>query len=148
MDWFPMVLVGNKCDAQDAREVSLEEGIMLANSYNVPFFETSAKERVNIEECVVSLARLVGRRDPKFALFGNGGVGKSAITVQFTTNHFVENYDPTIEDSYRKMISIDGMPESLGTSKSVPKKKRGGGFGLQLPSVPRPRRAGKATQRK
>ena len=35
---------------------------------------------------------------------GSGGVGKSAITVQFVQNIFIERYDPTIEDSYRKMV--------------------------------------------
>lgn len=39
-------------------------------------------------------------------MLGAGGVGKSAITVQFIQNHFVEEYDPTIEDSYRKVIMV------------------------------------------
>lgn len=30
-----------------------------------------------------------------------GGVGKSALTIQLIQNHFVDEYDPTIEDSYR-----------------------------------------------
>ena len=28
---------------------------------------------------------------------GGGGVGKSALTIQFSQNHFVDEYDPTIE---------------------------------------------------
>ena len=39
---------------------------------------------------------------------GRGGVGKSSLTIQFVQNHFVEEYDPTIENSYRKHVSIDG----------------------------------------
>jgi small GTP-binding protein len=35
-------------------------------------------------------------------------VGKSALTIQLIQNHFVEEYDPTIEDSYRKQVVIDG----------------------------------------
>jgi small GTP-binding protein len=31
---------------------------------------------------------------------GDGAVGKTALTIQLTANHFVEEYDPTIEDSY------------------------------------------------
>ena len=38
---------------------------------------------------------------------GSGGVGKSALTIQFIQSHFVEEYDPTIEDSYRKQAVID-----------------------------------------
>ena len=35
-----------------------------------------------------------------------GGVGKSALTIQLIQNHFVDEYDPTIEDSYRKQVSL------------------------------------------
>lgn len=38
-----------------------------------------------------------------------GGVGKSALTVQFVRNVFVSTYDPTIEDTYRKLMNIDGQ---------------------------------------
>ncbi|OBZ89994.1 Ras-like protein 2 [Choanephora cucurbitarum] len=41
-------------------------------------------------------------------MIGEGGVGKSAITIQFFKSHFVDEYDPTIEDSYRKQCVIDG----------------------------------------
>eukprot|EP01130_Rhizamoeba_saxonica_P007147 TRINITY_DN2877_c0_g1_i1.p1 TRINITY_DN2877_c0_g1~~TRINITY_DN2877_c0_g1_i1.p1 ORF type:complete len:184 (-),score=52.21 TRINITY_DN2877_c0_g1_i1:54-605(-) len=44
----------------------------------------------------------------KIVVMGAGGVGKSAVTVQFTQNTFVKKYDPTIEDSYRKTIEVDG----------------------------------------
>mmetsp|Transcript_18983 Transcript_18983/g.26549 ORF Transcript_18983/g.26549 Transcript_18983/m.26549 type:complete len:188 (+) Transcript_18983:166-729(+) len=37
---------------------------------------------------------------------GDGGVGKSCITLQYVHNKFVENYDPTVEDSYRKQITF------------------------------------------
>jgi len=44
----------------------------------------------------------------KIVVVGGGGVGKSAMTIQLINNHFVEEYDPTIEDSYRKQCTIDG----------------------------------------
>jgi GTPase KRas len=43
----------------------------------------------------------------KLVIVGDGGVGKSALTIQFVQHHFVEEYDPTIEDSYRKKTTID-----------------------------------------
>ena len=43
----------------------------------------------------------------KLVMLGGGGVGKSCLTIQFTANHFMEEYDPTIEDSYRKQVNID-----------------------------------------
>ncbi|KAF0508291.1 small G-protein Ras2 [Gigaspora margarita] len=38
-------------------------------------------------------------------VLGDGGVGKTALTIQLCLNHFT--YDPTIEDSYRKQVVID-----------------------------------------
>merc|ERR1739848_43238 len=46
----------------------------------------------------------------KVCVLGDGGVGKTALTIQLCSNHFVEEYDPTIEDSYRKQVVIDGLP--------------------------------------
>ncbi|KAK9416681.1 putative P-loop containing nucleoside triphosphate hydrolase protein [Seiridium unicorne] len=37
-----------------------------------------------------------------------GGVGKSCLTAQFVHNEWIESYDPTIEDSYRTQVSVDG----------------------------------------
>ena len=42
----------------------------------------------------------------KIVVLGDGGVGKSCVTIQFTQNHFVREYDPTIENSYRKQVTI------------------------------------------
>ena len=36
-----------------------------------------------------------------------GGVGKSCLTAQFVQNVWIESYDPTIEDSYRKQLEVD-----------------------------------------
>lgn len=43
----------------------------------------------------------------KLVVVGGGGVGKSALTIQFIQSHFVSDYDPTIEDSYTKQCVID-----------------------------------------
>eukprot|EP00003_Mantamonas_plastica_P005222 TRINITY_DN1417_c1_g1_i4.p1 TRINITY_DN1417_c1_g1~~TRINITY_DN1417_c1_g1_i4.p1 ORF type:complete len:201 (+),score=70.22 TRINITY_DN1417_c1_g1_i4:44-604(+) len=43
----------------------------------------------------------------KCVVVGGGGVGKSALTIQLIQNSFVDEYDPTIEDSYRKQVTID-----------------------------------------
>eukprot|EP00727_Mastigamoeba_balamuthi_P011348 m51a1_g6836 putative ras gtpase (208) ;mRNA; f:57381-58610 len=44
----------------------------------------------------------------RVVIVGEGGVGKTAITLQLTSSHFVKEYDPTIENSYRKMMNVDG----------------------------------------
>jgi len=46
----------------------------------------------------------------RLVVLGDGGVGKTALTIQLCLNHFVETYDPTIEDSYRKQVVIDEQP--------------------------------------
>ncbi|XP_031554695.1 ras-related protein Rap-2b-like [Actinia tenebrosa] len=52
-------------------------------------------------------------REYKVVVLGSGGVGKSCLTVQFVTGQFVEKYDPTIEDFYRKEIEVDNTPSIL-----------------------------------
>ena len=46
-------------------------------------------------------------------VLGAGGVGKSALTIRLVTDNFLEEYDPTIEDSYRKQVDIDSVPGLL-----------------------------------
>ncbi|KAI2630089.1 ras-2 protein [Xylaria nigripes] len=55
----------------------------------------------------------------RLVVLGDGGVGKTALTIQLCLQHFVETYDPTIEDSYRKQVVIDDaacMLEVLDTA--------------------------------
>ena len=48
---LPIILVGNKCDlSDDKRQVSLKEGQDKASEFNIPFYETSCKEGINIKE--------------------------------------------------------------------------------------------------
>ena len=43
----------------------------------------------------------------KIVMLGAGGVGKSALTMQFVRGSFIENYDPTVEDLYTKSIEFN-----------------------------------------
>ncbi|KAK3592216.1 hypothetical protein CHS0354_037373 [Potamilus streckersoni] len=52
-------------------------------------------------------------REYKVVVLGSGGVGKSALTVKFVSGTFMEKYDPTIEDFYRKEIEVDQAPSVL-----------------------------------
>ena len=56
-DKVPMVLVGNKCDLAKDRQVSKQAGEQLAAKWGCPFFETSAKERINNEVCFFDVVR-------------------------------------------------------------------------------------------
>lgn len=46
-------------------------------------------------------------------VLGEGAVGKSALTIQNVKGVFVDEYDPTIEDSYSKQIGVDGKVYQL-----------------------------------
>jgi len=46
----PMVLVGNKCDLEDERVVGKEVGQSLARNWSSTFLETSAKQKINVNE--------------------------------------------------------------------------------------------------
>jgi len=56
-DHIPIVLLGNKCDLETERQVSKNEAEQLANEWNILFFETSAKNKINITESFVALVR-------------------------------------------------------------------------------------------
>eukprot|EP01080_Neovahlkampfia_damariscottae_P007708 gene7708-12174_t len=53
---YPIVLVGNQSDLENQRKVEKKEGEKLANKYKIPFFEVSAKEKTNLNECFEKLA--------------------------------------------------------------------------------------------
>lgn len=40
---------------------------------------------------------------------GSGGVGKSCLTIRFLKDEFSNEYDPTIEENYRKTITVDDI---------------------------------------
>jgi len=51
------MLLGNKCELNDKRQVTREKGEQLAVEYNIRFLETSARTSTNVEEAFFTLAR-------------------------------------------------------------------------------------------
>ncbi|RPB27226.1 ras protein [Terfezia boudieri ATCC MYA-4762] len=86
-DYFPVIVVGNKCDLEVERAVSQQEGRELAQHFNCKFIETSAKSRINVDEAFYNLVREIrrynkeqsgGSSSPSNAMGMNGGGGNSS----------------------------------------------------------------------
>ena len=56
---FPMILIGNKIDLENEREIKKEEAEELAEKYGMEFFEISNKEGINIEKAGLSIVKKI-----------------------------------------------------------------------------------------
>ena len=83
-----MVLVGNKNDLEDKRQVKYEEGMELANKNGMMFFETSAKSGFNVEEIFNSSAKAIAQKidDGFYELSNDNGRIKMGINVSVGKN--------------------------------------------------------------
>ncbi|KAH7120718.1 P-loop containing nucleoside triphosphate hydrolase protein [Dactylonectria macrodidyma] len=55
----------------------------------------------------------------KLMLMGAGGVGKTTIKIQALYPQFLDICDPTLEDSYRKQVNVDGETYMLDVLDTV-----------------------------
>lgn len=85
------VLIGNKCDLKNEREVPLVDGETFANENNMIFFETSAKENVNVFKAFETVVDAIvndikkGKIDPYNESLGVK-VGLNSIKQNFLDN--------------------------------------------------------------
>lgn len=59
---IPFLLVGNKADLEDKRQVSTEEAKAKAEEWSVPYVETSAKTKANVDKVFFDLMREIKNR--------------------------------------------------------------------------------------
>ncbi|KAL8995075.1 MAG: hypothetical protein Q9169_005111 [Polycauliona sp. 2 TL-2023] len=71
-DYFPIIIVGNKCDLDGERQVSRKEGEDLARSFGCAFIETSAKSRINVENAFYNIVREIRRYNKEMSSYGSG----------------------------------------------------------------------------
>ncbi|KAH8686219.1 ras-like GTPase Ras1 [Ilyonectria robusta] len=76
-DYFPMVVVGNKCDLEGRREVTQQEGEALAKAFSCKFIETSAKARINVEKAFYDLVREIRRYNREMQSSSTGAGGRN-----------------------------------------------------------------------
>ena len=96
-----LILVGNKVDLQDSREVSSEEGMELAQELKIYYMETSAKTNKNIDEVFewVALQIINQNIENVRETIGNKAIEEnykyiiSASQVNLLNNYFTKQLD-------------------------------------------------------
>uniref|UniRef100_A0A8C4QSB5 RAB8A, member RAS oncogene family n=1 Tax=Eptatretus burgeri TaxID=7764 RepID=A0A8C4QSB5_EPTBU len=77
------MILGNKCDMNDRRQVTKDRGEKLAIEYTIKFMETSAKASINVEDAFFTLARdIKAKMDRK--LEGNSPTDSNAVRITAT----------------------------------------------------------------
>ena len=59
------ILVGNKCDMENERKVTVEQGKEFAEQYGMQFFETSAKNSTNVSDAFIAMTKEVMKNSGK-----------------------------------------------------------------------------------
>lgn len=59
---IPLILIANKIDLTNKREIKMEEGMELAKKYNAEYFEISAKTGYNVDNAFASLIRKLRKK--------------------------------------------------------------------------------------
>ncbi|POY72638.1 putative Small monomeric GTPase [Rhodotorula taiwanensis] len=85
-DYFPVVVVANKADLEHERQVGTHEGRELAKHFGSRFIETSAKQRLNVDEAFHELVREI-RRYNKEQAAGRPGAAAASQPAQFQEEH-------------------------------------------------------------
>ncbi|KKF94260.1 Ras-related protein RSR1 [Ceratocystis platani] len=62
-DTVPIVIVGNKSDLEDQREVPRARAFAISQDWGSPYYEASARTRTNVDEVFIDLCRQMLRRD-------------------------------------------------------------------------------------
>ncbi|MCJ1472287.1 Ras GTPase [Lambiella insularis] len=74
-DYFPIIIVGNKCDLDAEREVSTQEGEAMARGFGCKFIETSAKSRINVDNAFSEIVREIRRYNKEMSSYTSGMQG-------------------------------------------------------------------------
>lgn len=110
-DAVPVLMVGNKCDLEYERQVGMSEGRDLARHLGAPFMETSAKQRINVEEAFYGLVREIRR-------FNNVSGNGSSDTFCETNLLF-----PRLSNVPRNQRTVR-LPQAPGPWAGIQKRRR------------------------
>ena len=80
-DYFQKIIIGNKCDLEDKRKVSLEELSEFASEENINFFEVSARNNINITEMFYKATELILEDKNEEDIIKEFSTKKSSLSV-------------------------------------------------------------------
>ena len=80
-DYFQRLIIGNKCDLEQFRQVSLQELSEYANEEKINFYETSAKDNINLKEVFNKIVELIFENKDDEEILREYCVKKSSLSV-------------------------------------------------------------------
>ena len=86
------VLVGTKCDNKNAREVSKEEVEKISSEYNIPYFETSAKNGVGVNDAFIALTDDIMVNQEEKSIFKQKEINKRKLLKLQSKNYLNKIY--------------------------------------------------------
>ena len=110
-----LIFENNRCDEYVPADIIKfcvdYTGISKYNSYDLIKSNTELKMELEAKQ---KREKIIGRmkypcNEMRVVLCGSKNVGKSNILLRFKCGEFLDEYDPTIEDGYRKQTVVDGM---------------------------------------
>lgn len=64
-------------------------------------------------------SKIIDKKIYKVAIIGSGAVGKTSLTLRFFNNSWCDEYNPTLQDIYRKEFELDNERGDLGIPYSL-----------------------------
>ena len=80
-NFYKRLLIGNKCDLSDKRNISIEELEKYCEEKNMDFFETSAKENIYLVEAFNKIVELILENKTDEEIIREFGVKKSSLSI-------------------------------------------------------------------
>ena len=81
------ILVGNKCDLENQREVNKDEGLAFADKYEIQYIETSAKETINIESLFIDTTKYLLSKQIQKSGNNNNSNNGNAFGIDLNNNN-------------------------------------------------------------
>ncbi|EDO40408.1 predicted protein [Nematostella vectensis] len=106
LQYEEILLVGNKCDVGDDREVPKRKGEELAKHHGIKFIETSAKTRINVKEAFCTLATQMKDANDPFVHVRNEDTSDQADGIIQPSEKDFETSSPT--SSYQSSYCCSG----------------------------------------